>query len=123
MENSLSSLEQKVISYLYKYGNTKETELISYGMQKQGMSEEGMAKFLDEMLLCGRLERVMHKELEPMVTYFKHGRNVPFELEIQAISDSMNLGKVTKQQIEKAKEILEEAKAAAEKRIKRKRAL
>jgi len=119
MEKSFSSLKQKIISYLCTYGNTKETDLITYGVQRLGISEECMVMLVDEMVFSGRIERILHKELEPAVTYVKHGSLVPLDLELQAISDSLELEEVTNQQIEKVKEILEKAKAIAKKRIKR----
>jgi hypothetical protein len=120
MEKSFSYLEQKIISYLCSYGNTKETDLIAYGVQKMGISKEDMAKLIDEMVFCGRIERILHKELEPAVTYVKQGSLVPFGLELQAISDSLELREITNQQIEEIKEILDKAKAIAKKRIERK---
>jgi hypothetical protein len=123
MESSFSDLEQKIISYLHTYGNTKETDLFAYGVQRLGISEEGMIKLVDEMLLYGKLERVVHKELEPKVGYLKPGQSLLFELEMQTMSNAISQGKVTEQQIEKAKEILEDARAASKERIKRKRAL
>lgn len=71
MERTFSSLEQKIISYLCTYGNTKETDLITYGVQKLGISKEGVIKLIDEMVFTGSIERILHKELEPAVTYVK----------------------------------------------------
>ena len=120
MEKSFSNLEQKIISYLCTYGNTKETDLINYGMQRLGISEGGMIKLIDEMVFTGRIERILHKELEPLVTYIKQRSLFPLELELQTISDSLELGEVTNQQIEEINKILDKAKAIAKKRMKRK---
>jgi len=120
MEKSLSNLKQKIISYLCTYGNTKETDLINYGVQRLGISEANMVKLIDEMASSGRIERILHKELEPAVTYVKQGSLVTFGLKLQAISDSLELGEITNQQIEEIKEILDKAKAIAKKRMKRK---
>jgi hypothetical protein len=68
MEKSFSNLEQKIISYLCTYGNTKETDLIAYGVQRLGISKEDMVKLIDEIVFSGRIERIVHKELEPAVT-------------------------------------------------------
>jgi hypothetical protein len=118
MEKSFSSLEQKIISYLCTYGNTKETDLITYGVQRLGLSEGGMVKLIDEMEFAGRIERILHKELVPAVTYVKRGSLVPLELELQAISDSLELSEAIDQQIEMIKEILDKAEAIAKKRMK-----
>jgi hypothetical protein len=120
MEKAFSNLEQKIISYLCTYGNTKETDLIFYGVQRLGMSKEGMVAIIDEMVLTGRIERILHKELEPTVTYLKRGSLIPVGFGLQAIVDSLELGEVTNQQIEEIKKILDKAKAIAEKRIIRK---
>jgi hypothetical protein len=119
MEKRLSSLEQKIISYLCNYGNTKETDLIVYGVQRLGISEEEMLKLIEVMVFNGRIKRVLHKELKPAVTYVKLGRLVPFELELLATSYSLEYSEATDQQIENIKEIIESAEAIAEKRMKR----
>jgi hypothetical protein len=119
MKKSFLSLEQKIISYLCNYGNTKETDLIKYGVQKLGVSEEGMVKLINEMEFTGRIERILHKELEPAVTYVKKGSPFPLELQLQAISDSLELSEATNQQIEMIKEILDKAEAMAKKKIRR----
>jgi hypothetical protein len=121
MDSSFLGLEQqKVISYLYAYGNTRETDLITYGVQRLGKSEDGMRKLVDEMVLYGRLERVVHRELDPTVTYVKHGSMVPLELELQAMAYSFNQGRLTEQDIEAVKKILTKAEIVTEERIKRK---
>jgi len=96
MDRSVLDLEQqRVISYLYQYGNTRETDLVNFGVQRLGLSEGGMRKLVDEMVLYGRLERIIHKELDPTVTYVKLGSMVPLELELQAMAYSFNQGKLT----------------------------
>jgi len=113
------SLEQKIISYLSTYGNTKETDLITYGVQRLGISKEGMLKLIDEMACTGKIERIVHKELEPAITYIKRGSLFPLELELQALSDSLELNEASNHQIEKLREILHQAEAVAKKRMKR----
>ena len=120
MEKLFSNLEQKIISYLCTYGNTKETDIVAYGLQRLGMSEQSMMKLIDEMVFSGRIERILHKELEPAVTYIKQGNLIPFHLKLHAILDSLELNEVTNQQIDEISEILDKAKAIAKKRIERK---
>ena len=117
MEKLFSNLEQKIISYLCTYGNTKETDLIGYGVQKLGMSEQNMITLIDEMVFSGKIERIVHKELEPAVTYIKQASLIPIHLKLQAILDSLELNEVTNQQIDEINEILDKAKAIAKKRI------
>jgi len=119
MEELFLSLEQKIISYLCTYGTIRETDLITYGKQRLGISEEGMMKLIDEMVFTGRIERIVHKELEPAITYIKRGSLFPLELELQAISDSLELNEASNQQIEKLREILHRAEAVAKKRKQR----
>jgi hypothetical protein len=119
MEDLFLSLDQKIISYLCTYGTIKETDLITYGVQKLGVSKEGMVKLIDEMVFTDKIERIVHKELEPAVTYIKRGNLFPLELELQALSDSLELNEASNQQIEKLREILHRAEAVAKKRMKR----
>ena len=101
------------------YGTTKETDLITYGVQNLGISEESMVKLIDEMVFTGGIERITHKELKPAVTYIKRGSLVPLELELQALSDSLELNEASNQQIEKIREILQKAETVAKKKMKR----
>ena len=71
------------------------------------------------MVLTDKIERVLHKELEPAVTYIKRGSLVPLELELQALSDWLELNEASNRQIEKLREILLQAEAVAKKRMKR----
>ncbi len=119
MEDLFLSLEQKIISYLCTYGTIKETDLITYGVQKLCISEKGMVKLIDEMVFTGKIERIVHKELEPEATYIKQGSFFPLEHELQTLSDSQELNEASNRQIEKFKEILQSAKAVAKKRMKR----
>lgn len=45
--------QEKIISYLYAYGNTREIDLITYGVQRLGKSEDGMRKVVGEMVFYG----------------------------------------------------------------------
>ena len=71
------------------------------------------------MVFTGKIERIVHKELEPAVTYIKQGSLFPPEHELQALSDSQELDEASNQQIEKLREILHRAEAVAKKRMKR----
>ncbi len=119
MEDSFLSLEQKIISYLCTYGTTKETDLITFGVQRLGISGEGMVKLIDEMVFTGKIERIVHKELKPTAIYIKRGNLFPLDLELQALSDSLELNEASNQQIEKIREILHRAETVAKKRMKR----
>jgi len=117
MDNSaLDAEQQKIISYLCAYGNTRETDLITYGVQKLGKSENNMRKVLDEMVFHGRVKRIMHRELHPAVPYIDYGSMIPFELEFQVLADSLG---PRPEDNETIKDIHAKAKMVAEKRIKK----
>ena len=119
MEDLFLSLEQKIISYLCTYGSIKESDLITYGIQRLGISEEGMVKLIGEMVFTGKIERIVHKELEPPVSYIKRGSLFPLEPELKALADSLELNEASNQQIEKLREILHRAEDVAKKRMQR----
>ena len=89
-------------------------------MQRLDVPEDGMVKLIDEMVFSGRIKRILHKELEPAETYVKQGSLIPLGLELKAISDSVELGEISDQQIEEIKGILGRTKAIAKKRMKMK---
>jgi hypothetical protein len=122
MDRSVLDLEQlEILSYLYTYGNIRETDLIAFGVQTLGKSEDNIKRVVEAMVRHGRLERFMLRELEPAVVYVKNGPMTPFELKLKGFSDSLGTLKVTEGEVESVKNILAKAKSAAEKSVKRKR--
>jgi hypothetical protein len=54
MDGTILGVEQeKIISYLYAYGNTRETDLTFYGVQKLGKSEDSIRKVVDKIVFYG----------------------------------------------------------------------
>lgn len=94
-----------------------ESDLIEYG-KISGHSEKDVKTKLDEMVLKGWAERIVHDKLSSKTVYIAKG-NLPLDL---ALSIEANvLGIKDKQKIiEDAKRILEEAQVVAEKRIRKK---
>ncbi len=109
--------QQRVISYLSKYGNTREDDLVVYIVQKLNFSLENSRNLVDKMLLCGRLERVKHMDLHPPVNYLKLGTLVPIEMELQAIAEPTGQTTLSPEDFERVKKILSEAKEKAKKII------
>lgn len=108
---------KELILYLDKYGNTQENDLINYGVQKRGQTETSMKQLVNDMLLHGQLERVVHGELSPPVTYIKEGEVAFLEKQMQAISISLGHGKLSREEMDAAHEILCKAAEDAEKKI------
>jgi DNA-binding MarR family transcriptional regulator len=52
MDDSILTYEQeKVVVYLQRYGNTRESDLISYGMQKLHSTENEMKQLINKKYL------------------------------------------------------------------------
>ena len=113
------SVETKLISYLQTYGNTKESDLIEYGMRILGQTRKGVEKVLDKMVAEGNARQIIHDKLEPNVVYVARGELIAVDLALQVEADALGINDKDKV-IEEARRILEEATAVAQKRIRRK---
>lgn len=97
------SIERQIVSYLMKYGNTRETDLISYGVQNFVQPPEKMKKIIDRMAVKGKIQRIVHNKLKPPEVYIglEESLPIPPTIEDQIVDDE-------------ARRILEEAASVAE---------
>ena len=96
-------IERRIISYLESYGNTRETDLINYGVQNLGGSSERMKKVIDRMAIKGRIHRIVHSKLKPPEVYVTLEEPLPPEATAER--------EIANQEVER---ILEEAASLAE---------
>ena len=104
--------EKEIVSYLRKYGNTKENDLVDFGIKKLGFSSEEMKRTLTCLVVKGRIHRIVHNRLEPPVSYVSLTESLPPE----NIENFMEAG-VPEDMTKEATTILEEAAKLAEKII------
>ncbi len=109
-------VEKAIISYLYEYGNTKESDMINYGIKKFNYSSENMKKVIKRMVIKSDIHYVVHSKLEPPEVYISLKEPLPPEI-ANILLEAFIQMKTTE---EDAQKILEEAVALAEKRIKEK---
>ncbi len=109
-------IEKEIVSYLHKYGNTKENDIINYGIQKFNYSSERMKKVIRRMVIKGKVHYVVHSKLKPPEVYISLKEPLPPEI-AKILLEAFIQMKATK---EDAQKILEEAATLAEKRIKEK---
>ncbi|MHC3129231.1 MAG: hypothetical protein IBV52_04055 [Candidatus Bathyarchaeota archaeon] len=107
-------VEKEIISYLYKYGNTKESDIINYGVKKFNHSSERMKKVIRRMVIKGKIHYLVHSKLEPPEAYISLEEPLPPESAQILLGASIQTKKVE----ETARKILEEAAAVAERKIK-----
>lgn len=77
-------LETELIAYLRKYGNTKESDLITVGTCCFNQSAEDVKKVLKNMLIEGYVERIIHDKLGENTAYFTQGKVAEFSLQIES---------------------------------------
>jgi hypothetical protein len=99
------SIERRIVSYLMAYGNTRECDLISYGVQNFARSPETMKKTVDRMAIKGKIHRIVHNKLKPPEVYISLEESLP----IDAVMEKQIAG-------DEARRILEEAASVAERR-------
>lgn len=97
------SAEKKIISYLERYGNTRESDLVNYGVENFGKSPETVKKAIDRLAIEGKVHRIVHNKLKPPEVYVTVEEPLPPEATLER--------QITNREVEK---ILGEASTLAE---------
>jgi len=105
-------IEREIASYLVKYGNTRESDIVNYGSRKFNRSSKDMKKIVDRMVVKGRIHRIVHDKLKPPGVYVS--LKEPFHPDVLKALIEVDTSEVAEKDAQK---ILEEAAAIAEKRI------
>lgn len=105
-------IEKKILSYLRKYGNTKESDLLDYAAAKLGCRREDIKKGLDRLRVKGKIQYIVHHSLEPPQAYV--GPVEPWSPE-----GIMNFIEEGEELTKAADAILREAADLAEKRLRK----
>jgi hypothetical protein len=105
------NLEKGIILYLTKYGNTREKDLISFGVQEFDRSGKDVKRVVDRMVVKGRIHRIIHNKLRPPEVYLS--LKEPFHPNVLKALSEVDISESTEKDVQK---ILEEAAAIAEKR-------
>jgi hypothetical protein len=103
-------MEKEIISYLYEYGNTRESDLINYGVKKFDYSSEGMKKVIKQMVIKGKIHYIVHSKLEPPEVYISLKELLPPEIAKTLIEAFIQM----KAREEDVQKILDEAASIAE---------
>jgi division protein CdvB (Snf7/Vps24/ESCRT-III family) len=105
-------IENKIVSYLVKYGNTRQSDVISFCVKKFNLSPKDAKKVVDRMVVKNKIYRIVHDKLEPPEVYLTLKESVHPDVlrALIEVDTSEIVGK-------DARKILEEAAAVAEKRI------
>jgi hypothetical protein len=110
--------EKELLSYLEKYGNTRESDLIEFGTKVSGQNKIELEETLSKLVMKGWVKRIVHDRIDSNITYIAKG-GWPLELALRIEADAMGV-KDKEKLMADAKRILEEAEIAAEKRIRKK---
>jgi len=97
------SIERQIVSYLMKYGNTREIDLVNYGVQNFLQPPEEMKKIIDRMAVKDKIHRIVHNKLKPPEVYICLEESLPIHTMIE--------GQIAN---DEARRILEEAASVAE---------
>ncbi len=103
-------VEKEIISYLYEYGNTRESDLINYGVKKFDYSSEEMKKVIKRMAIKGKIHYIVHSKLEPPEVYISLKELLPPEIAKTLIEAFIQM----KAREEDVQKILDEAASIAE---------
>jgi hypothetical protein len=103
-----SKLDIRILSYLWTYGSTRESDLMDWGVHRLDQSAESMKAVLDEMDNVGRIMKIVHSELEPQEIYIAIGLTLEFGLQLAEMADSLGLPRPCQHDIECVRQILEE---------------
>ena len=103
-------VEKEIISYLYEYGNTRESDLINYGVKKFDYAAEEMKKVIKRMVIKGKIHYIVHSKLEPPEVYISLKELLPPEIARTLIEAFIQM----KAREEDVQKILDEAASIAE---------
>lgn len=105
-------VEGKIVSYLVRYGNTRESDVIGFCVGRFGLSSGDVKKIVDRMVVKGEIFRVVHDKLEPPEVYLSLKEAFVPDV-LRALVD-VDVSRVVGKDVRR---ILEEAAAIAEGRI------
>jgi DNA-binding HxlR family transcriptional regulator len=63
------NIDHDIITYLSKYGNTREIDVIKYANRKNEHSERGIKKAIKRLEEAKKIHRVVHSEIKPPAVY------------------------------------------------------
>ena len=105
-------LEKETISYLGKYGNTREEDLVDYLVHNLHCSSGKTKKVLHRMVINGQIHRLVHEKLGPPRVYI----TLEVQIRPEALNDTVDTRTSFASRSE-VQEILREAAMLAEKRM------
>ena len=106
-------VEKEIISYLHEYENTRESDLINYGVKKFNYSSEEMKKVIKRMAIKNKIHFIVHGKLEPPEVYVSLKEPLPPEI-ARILLEAFVQMKAGQEDVQK---ILQEAAAIAERKI------
>ena len=106
-------MEKEIISYLHEFGNTRKSDLITYGIKKFHYSLGRIEKVIKQMVIEGKIHYVVHSKLEPPEVYISLEEPLPPEA-AKILFEAVAQVKTAKGDAQK---ILDEAESVAEREI------
>ena len=103
-------VEKEVVSYLHEYGNTRESDIINYGVKEFNYSSKRMKKVIKRMVIKGKIHYIVHSKLEPPEVYISLKELLPPEIAKTLIEAFIRM-KAGEEDVQK---ILDEAASIAE---------
>jgi hypothetical protein len=107
------NVEKEIVSYLYEYGNTRESDIINYGVKKFDYSSEEMKKVIKRMVIKRKIHYIVHSKLKPPAVYVSLKELLPPEI-TEIFLEAFIQMKAGEEDVQK---ILEEAASIAKQKI------
>ena len=108
-------VEKEVVLYLHEYGNTRESDIINYGVKQFNYSSRRMKKVIKRMVIKGKIHFIVHSKLDPPAVYVSLKEPLPPEI-AKILLEAFFQMKTAEEDTQK---ILEEAAALAEQKSER----
>ncbi len=108
-------IEDEIESYLYEYGNTRESDLVRYGVDRFNYTSEKIKKVIKRMTVKGRIHFIVHDKLEPPEVYMSLKDPIPPET-TKILLEAFNQVKTSNKDVKK---ILDQAADVAEQKSKK----
>ena len=73
-------VEKGVMLYLHEYGNTRESDIINYGVKEFNYSSKRIKKVIKRIVIKGKIHFIVHSKLEPPAVYISLKEPLPPKL-------------------------------------------
>ena len=78
-------IEEAILRYLFEYGDTRQSDIITYVESEFGYSTRQIKKIIGRLEKDSKIFRVVHTRLKPPAVYYSLKEHLPLEIQKEMI--------------------------------------